>query len=81
MSPSDFSPGAGLDFATVLIPRLPRGVDPRPREISLVALMALSTFRSPYAGGFFEAASRLFASSMAFAINETLGSLLLPLRG
>ena len=81
MSPSDFSPGAGLDFANVLIPRLPRGVDPRPCEISLVALMALSTFRSPYAGGFFEAASRLFASSMAFAINETLGSLLLPLRG
>ena len=40
----------------VLIPRLPRGVNPRPREISLVALMALSTFRAPYAGGFFEAA-------------------------
>ena len=40
----------------VLMPRLPRGVDPRPREISLVALMALPTFRSPYAGGFFEAA-------------------------
>ena len=40
----------------VLMPRLPRGVDPRPREISLVALMALPAFRSPYAGGFFEAA-------------------------
>ena len=40
----------------VLMPRLPRDVDPRPREISLVALMALPVFRSPYAGGFFEAA-------------------------
>ena len=40
----------------VLMPRLPRGVDPRPREISLVALIALPAFRSPYAGGFFEAA-------------------------
>ena len=39
----------------VLIPRLPRPVDPRPREISLVALMAFPAFRSPYAGGFFEA--------------------------
>src|SRR5437667_4230514 len=39
----------------VLMPCLPRDVDPRPREISLVALMALPTFRSPYAGGFFEA--------------------------
>ena len=65
----------------VLMPRLPRGVDPRPREISLVALMAVPAFRSPYAGGFFEAASRIFASSVAFATNETLGSLLLPLRG
>ena len=62
----------------VLIPGLPRGVDPRPREISRVALMAVSAFRSPYAGGFFEAASRIFASSMAFATNETLGSLLFP---
>ena len=42
--------------SNVLMPRLPRAVDPRPREISLVALMALPTFRSPYAGGFFEAA-------------------------
>ena len=65
----------------LLIPRLPRGVDPRPREISLVALLALPTFRSPYAGGFFEAASRVFASSVAFATNETLGSLLLRTRG
>lgn len=40
----------------VLIPVLPRAVDPRPREISLVALMAFPAFRSPYAGGFFEAA-------------------------
>jgi len=40
----------------VLIPRLPRAVAPRPREISLVALMAVPAFRSPYAGGFFEAA-------------------------
>jgi len=38
------------------IPRLPRAVDPRPRELSLVVLMALTAFRSPYAEGFFEAA-------------------------
>ena len=81
MSPSDFSRGTGLDFATRAYTTPSAGVNPRPREISLVALMALSTFRSPYAGGFFEAASRIFASSMAFATNETLGSLLLPLRG
>ena len=57
MSPSDFSRGLGLDFAcTGLYQALPRAVDPRPREVSLVALMALPAFRSPYAGGFFEAA-------------------------
>ena len=39
-----------------LIPRLPGAADPRPREISLVAPMAVPAFRSPYAGGFFEAA-------------------------
>ena len=39
-----------------LIPALPRAADPRPREVSRVALMALPAFRSPYAGGFFEAA-------------------------
>jgi hypothetical protein len=41
---------------TGLIPRLPGAVAPRPREISLVALMTVPAFRSPYAGGFFEAA-------------------------
>ena len=46
-------PGFRID---VLMPRLPRDVDPRPHEISLVARMALPAFRSPYAGGFFEAA-------------------------
>jgi len=40
----------------VLIPSLPRAVDPRPREISLVALMAIPAFRSPYAEEFFGAA-------------------------
>ncbi len=40
----------------VLIPGLSRAVDPRPREVSRVALMAVPAFRSPYAGGFFEAA-------------------------
>ena len=40
----------------VLIPRLPRAVTSRPREISLVALMAVPTFRSPYAAEFFGAA-------------------------
>jgi hypothetical protein len=39
-----------------LIPRLPGAAAPRPREISLVAPMAVPAFRSPYAGGFFEAA-------------------------
>ena len=65
-----------------LIPNLPRAVDPRPREVSRVALMALPAFRSPYAGGFLEAA--LPESSplpWAFAIRETLGSRLLPLPG
>lgn len=42
--------------SNVLIPRLPRTADPRPREISLVALMAFPAFRSPYAGGFLKAA-------------------------
>ena len=40
-----------------LIPRLPWAVVPRPREISLVPLMTFPTFRFPYAGEFFEAAS------------------------
>ena len=40
----------------VLIPGRSRSVIPRPREVSRVALTALPTFRSPYAGGFFEAA-------------------------
>ena len=41
----------------VLIPGVTRDVGLRPREISLVALPTFPTFRSPYAGEFFEAAS------------------------
>jgi hypothetical protein len=41
----------------VLIPGVTKDVGLRPREISLVALPAFPTFRSPYAGEFFEAAS------------------------
>ena len=72
-------PGFRID---VLMPRLPRGVDPRPREISLVALMALPAFRSPLRRRVLRGCtSRVFASSMAVATHETLGSLLVPLRG
>src|SRR3970040_2948490 len=39
------------------IPEVSKDVGFRPREISLVALPAFPTFRSPYAGEFFEAAS------------------------
>src|SRR3989304_6148969 len=41
----------------VLIPGVSKDVGFRPREISLVALPAFPTFRSPYAGEFFEPAS------------------------
>jgi hypothetical protein len=41
----------------VLIPGVSKDVGLRPRETSLVALPAFPTFRSPYAGEFFEAAS------------------------
>ena len=41
----------------VLIPGVTKDVGLRPRETSLVALPAFPTFRSPYAGEFFEAAS------------------------
>ena len=47
-------PGLRID---VLRPGVTKDVGLRPREISLVALPAFPTFRSPYAGEFFEAAS------------------------
>ncbi len=55
-SPSDFSRRASSDFAFPCLYRAFRGLCPRHREISLVALMAVPTFRSLYAEEFFEAA-------------------------
>jgi len=57
ISPSDFSRSIGSVFAlSCLYQAFRRAVDPPPREISLVALMAVPTFRSPYAEEFFGAA-------------------------
>lgn len=57
MIPSDLSRGIAPDFASGLIPGLPRVVAPRPREISPVALTAFPASRSPYAEAFLGAAS------------------------
>jgi hypothetical protein len=57
MIPSDLSRGIAPDFASGLIPGLPRVVAPRPREISPVALTAFPASRSPYAEEFLGAAS------------------------
>ena len=55
-------------------------VDHRPHEISLVPPLTISTFRSPYAGESFEAASRFFTSSMAFTPIQRARLSLDPLR-
>jgi hypothetical protein len=57
MIPSDLSRGIAPDFASGLIPGLPRVVAPRPRELSPVALTAFPASRSPYAEEFLGAAS------------------------
>ena len=57
MIPSALSRGIAPDFASGLIPGLPRVVAPRPREISPVALTAFPASRSPYAEEFLGAAS------------------------
>ena len=56
MASSDFSPGIPLDFAFRLIPAVSVDVRHRPDETSPVPSSAVTTSRSPYAGGFFTAA-------------------------
>lgn len=55
MASSDFSVGFAPDFASAYT-RAYRDCEPRPTETSLVAQSTFTTFRSPYAGEFFEAA-------------------------
>ena len=66
----------------VRMPRLPRAVDPRPREISLCCPDGCPRIPLPLRRRVLRGcASRVFASSVAFTSNETLGSLLVPFRG
>ena len=68
-TPSDFSRSAGSDFTFRAYTKPSEGnANPRPREISFVALMAVPVFRSPYAEESFGAASRIFTPSVAFAM-------------
>jgi len=59
MSPSDFSSSFLSDFTLQLIPFVTTVVARRPDEISPVPSPTFTTSRSPYAGGFFGAASQV----------------------
>jgi len=81
MVSSDFSSDILQDFTLRFIPSVWMVLYHPSDETSPVPSSAVTTSHTPYAGEFFTAVFRFFAASVAFAMRDRLGSLLLPLRG
>jgi len=88
MVSSDFSSDILQDFTLRFIPSVWTVLYHPSDETSPVPSSAVTTSHTPYTGEFFTAVFprvrgyiRFFAASIAFAMRDRLGSLLLPLRG
>jgi len=81
MASSDFSSDILQDFTLRLIPSVTMVLCHRLDETSPVPSSTFATSRTPYTGEFLTAVFRFFAASVAFAMRDRLGSLLLPLWG
>ena len=77
MVSSDFSSGFFQDITFRLIPSITLALYQRPDETSPVPSSAFTTSRTPYTGEFFVAAFQGLRASIAFAMRDRLGSLLL----